>query len=161
MKKLLIIPALAILIGCGGGGSNTAQIDKDLLGSWSTDCEGIYFSDGDAATYEQETVTFKDDGTFTYKDIYYSDSECSDKTGNQVTDNGTYSAGEEVTAKDGNKAKKLDVISTHKKLYTMYRFEDGDKTTQYVASETDDSNDGSSASKRSNDFEEPYIWHKK
>ncbi len=162
MKKLLLIPALAILLGCGGGsggGATKVSIDDDLLGSWSKDCEETIFDDPGDDKYEIQTIIFKKGGKVTYKEVYYKDSSCTEKSGDGTTTDGTYSAGKETKAADGEKAKKLDVHIKDRNEYTMYRFDDN-KTTLLVANWGDENHDGSSDKNRANDFEDPDIWHK-
>lgn len=154
MKKLLVIPALAILVGCGGGGGTNTPIDNDLLGSWSRDCDSTIFDESDGDNYMIKTIIFKKGGIATYKEIYYSDSSCADKTGNGTTTNGTYSAGEKTVAEDGEKAKKLDVHIADVDTSTMYRLEDNKKTLLQA-------NWGDDGEGRENNFEDPIVWHKK
>ena len=162
MKKLLLIPTFAILVGCGGGGGgNATSIDNDLIGSWSKDCDSTVFDDAEGDNYEIQNITFKKDGTAIYKETYYSDETCTDPTGDGTTTNGTYSAGEDTTASDGEKAKKLDIHIADNNEYTMYRF-DENKTSFFQANWGDDgSHTGTSDSDRANNFDdEPEQWHK-
>jgi len=163
VKKLLIIPALAILVGCGGGGGNTPNlsIDKDLLGSWSKACSNTVFDNQDGDNYEIQKITFQKDGTAVYKETYYTDEACTDATGNGTTTSGTYSAGEETIASDGEKAKKLDIHIKDRNEYTMYRF-DENKTSFFQANwGSDGSHTGTSDSDRANNFDDdPEQWFK-